>query len=154
MNPAEAARSRAQVWVAALTNRGWQIPPLDALFPDDPAVLDFRARLPGTELTLDVSEGWVDRERLLTYPPSRRKAVASVERCTLEMARWHAQFGRVLHDRGARRLDVDRRKRPELLIHEHPFGQSNGFRLAVPHLPEPSVWLTRLEGLLLWAVED
>lgn len=79
----------------------------------------FRARRPthygGPPAMIDVRELWV---------PGADPGGLGLEQhgCHLEVGGWHAQL-RAGEEIGAMRLDVDRRKKPELVVHEHPFGR-------------------------------
>jgi hypothetical protein len=68
--------------------------------------------------------------------------------CHLHMASWHAQ---ILEGgaTGAERLDVDRRKPRELMVHRHPFGEPNERREPAAPLIAPERWVEHVEALIL-----
>ena len=72
-----------------------------------------------------------------------------VDGCWLMGSGWHAQIAPADGDRGAERLDVDRRKKPSLWVHRHPLGQPNRVRLPAAPLIHPDAWVQHVEGVIL-----
>jgi hypothetical protein len=71
--------------------------------------------------------------------------------CHLAGSGWHAQLE--TGDRGAERLDVDRTKPTELIIHRHPFGSSNEVRKPERDLRSPEAWVLDIEQLSALVVD-
>ncbi len=111
-----------------------------------------RARRPthygGPPAMIDVRELWV---------PGADPGGLGLEQhgCHLEVGGWHAQL-RAGEEIGAMRLDVDRRKKPELVVHEHPFGRPNHVRVPAAPLVSPERWIHEVEVVIadLHAVDD
>jgi hypothetical protein len=55
---------------------------------------------------------------------------------------------------GADRLDVDRRKPRELMVHRHPLGEPNDSRVPAAPLVAPERWIEHVEALILDLVEE
>jgi hypothetical protein len=106
--------------------------------------LSLRARRPTlygeVSAVLDVHELWVPGQD----PDGLR---LEAEGCCLYGGSWHAQLGGTRPE-DAERLDVDRAKPRELLIHRHPFGQPNEVREHVLVLPAPERWVLEVEELV------
>lgn len=68
--------------------------------------------------------------------------------CHLAVSSWHAQILEASGDLGAERLDVDRRKPPEEMIHRHPFGASNQVREPAVPLKHPEAWVVHVEEII------
>lgn len=68
--------------------------------------------------------------------------------CYLLVASWHAQIFET-GDIGAERLDVDRRKPAELVVHRHPLGEPNARREPAATLSAPEAWIERVEAIIL-----
>jgi hypothetical protein len=104
--------------------------------------LSLRARRPApygdVSAVLDVYELWV---------PGPDGLGLEAEGCHLFGGSWNAQIGGARPE-DAERLDVDRAKQRELLIHRHPFGQPNLVREQVPVLPAPERWVREIEELV------
>jgi hypothetical protein len=106
--------------------------------------LSLRARRPApygeVSAVLDVHELWVPGRD----PDGLR---LEDEGCYTHRGSWNAQIG------GARpedteRLDVDRAKPRDLLIHRHPFGQPNEVRERVRVLSAPERWMREIDELI------
>lgn len=106
--------------------------------------LSLRARRPAlygeVSAVLDVYELWVPG-------PDPDGLRLEAEGCHLYGGSWNAQLGGARPE-DAERLDVDRAKQRDLLIHRHPFGQPNMVREQVPVLPAPERWVLEIEELL------
>jgi len=72
--------------------------------------------------------------------------------CYLHTASWHAQIFDS-GDTGAERLDVDRRKPRELIVHRHPLGEPNDRRDPAAPLAAPERWIESVEALILAILE-
>lgn len=103
-----------------------------------------RARRPApygeVSVVLDIYELWVPG-----HDPDGLRLEA--EGCHLYGGSWNAQIGGGRPE-DAERLDVDRAKQRELLIHRHPFGLPNEVRERVPVLPAPERWVLEIEELV------
>ncbi len=106
--------------------------------------LSLRARRPAphgeVSAVLDVHELWVPG-------PDPDGLRLEAEGCHLYGGSWNAQLGGGRPE-DAERLDVDRTKPRELLLHRHPFGFPNGVREPVPVLPAPDRWVLEIEELV------
>jgi excisionase family DNA binding protein len=65
--------------------------------------------------------------------------------CHLAGSSWHAQL--LPGEDGAERMDVDRFKPSELIIHRHPFGSRNDVRESAGDLPAPEAWVQDVETI-------
>jgi hypothetical protein len=68
--------------------------------------------------------------------------------CHLFLSAWHAQLVADAGPHGAERLDVDRRKRPTLIVHRHPLGKPNSEREPAAPLKHPAAWIAHVELLI------
>lgn len=137
-------RERFVCWAVELSAYGYEPSPLGRAARGS-GELALRARRPthygGPSATIDVRELWA-----LGADPDG----LGLEQhgCYLEISGWHAQLVSS-GDVGAMRLDVDRRKEPELVIHEHPLGQPNHVRVAAAPLVSPERWIHHVEAVIL-----
>ncbi len=65
--------------------------------------------------------------------------------CFLFSASWHAQVAPDAGPTGAERLDVERDKPAELVVHRHPLGEPNDVRQPAAPLRHPQAWVTAVE---------
>jgi hypothetical protein len=66
--------------------------------------------------------------------------------CYLQGASWNAQIGGNRPE-DAERLDVDRSKSRQLVVHRHPYGRPNAVRQPSP-FPSPERWLQDVEEII------
>jgi hypothetical protein len=106
--------------------------------------LSLRARRPApyreVSAVLDVHELWLPG-------PDPDGLGLEAEGCYLYGGSWNAQLGGARAE-DAERLDVDRAKPRELLLHRHPFGSPNEVREPVAVLPAPERWVLEIEELV------
>jgi hypothetical protein len=106
--------------------------------------LSLRARRPApygeVSAVLDVYELWV-------AGPDPDGLRLEAEGCYLYGGSWNAQIGGARPE-DAERLDVDRAKQRDLLIHRHPFGQPNEVREPARVLPAPERWVREIEEIV------
>ena len=97
-----------------------------------------RPDLGGPEAIIEVVEKW-------TEGPDPDGLGLEQHGCHLEASSWHAQLGP--GEQGAERMDVDRRKPADLILHRHPFGSPNDEREPERDMDAPEAWITHVEGL-------
>jgi hypothetical protein len=106
--------------------------------------LSLRARRPAPygdlSAVLDVRELWVPGRD----PDGLR---LEAEGCYMHGGSWNAQIGGGRPE-DAERLDVDRAKQRDLMIHHHPYGQPNEVREQVRVLPAPERWVREIEEII------
>ncbi len=131
-------------WVVELVAYGYELLPPGRV-AEGSGEFALRARRPthygGPPATIDVRELWM---------PGADPDGLGLEQhgCYLEISGWHAQL-LGSGDIGAMRVDVDRRKEPALVIHEHPLGRPNQVRVAAAPLVSPERWIHQVEvGIL------
>ena len=90
---------------------------------------------------------WKDALYRFGYLTEEHPAVTTSARAGthLEASSWHAQLGP--GEQGAERMDVDRRKPADLILHRHPFGSPNDEREPERDMDAPEAWITHVEGL-------
>ena len=71
----------------------------------------------------------------------------TIDGCHPHAASWHAQVT-ATGDVGADRVDLHRAKPRPLLIHHHPFGQSNEVRISAASLFVPARWVEHVETVI------
>lgn len=103
-----------------------------------------RARRPAPygdpTVLLDVHELWLPR-------PDPDGLELEAEGCYMHGCSWNAQIdGERPED--AERLDVDRAKPRDLMIHRHPYAQPNEAREPARHLAAPERWLQEVEEIV------
>jgi hypothetical protein len=84
-------------------------------------------------IAIDIRESWL--------PGTDPALGLDLDGCWLLVSSWHAQIEPLNGERGAERLDVDRRKTPELWVHRHPLGQPKGIRVPAAPLMHPDAWV-------------
>lgn len=134
-------RDRLVRWAVELAAYGYE-PSSPGRTAEGSGEFALRARRPthygGPSATIDVRELWAHG----ADPDGLGLG------CYLEISGWHAQL-LSSGDVGALRLDVDRRKEPALVIHEHPLGQPNHVRVAAAPLVSPERWIHQVEAVIL-----
>jgi hypothetical protein len=142
-------RDRAARWIDELDAYGYVLEPPGRVVTSLPEIA-VTARRPttydGPPAKIEVHELWLPG-------PDPDELGLEAHGCHLQMASWHAQIlgGGAT---GAERLDLDRRKRPELMIHRHPLGEPNDRRVPASPLVAPERWIEHVEALILDLVEE
>ena len=132
---------RYALWIRALDAWGYEIEEHPRPAPANGILI--RARRPDTygdpSVVIDIAETWAQGG-----DPGRLRLTNRGN--FLVAASWHAQFpapGSV----GAERLDVDRTKPGELVVHRHPLGAPNDVREAA-QWQRPETWVRRIDRLI------
>jgi len=138
---------RYALWANELSDWGYEVE--EHPWPAPPNGFLIRARRPETygdpAVLIDIAETWEEGQD----PDGLRMTNRG---CFLVAASWHAQFP-LNGDVGAERLDVDRTKPRDLLIHRHPLGETNEVRERAQR-QRPETWLGHVENLVRQYSED
>lgn len=148
MTIASVLRERTARWIDELDGYGYVLEP-PGRAATQLAELAISARRPttygGPPVRVEVHELWL--------PGSDPHGLGlEAHGCYLQMASWHAQIVES-GATGAERLDVDRRKPGDLMIHRHPLGEANSRREPAGPLAAPERWVERVEALILAITE-
>lgn len=130
-------------WGRVVDLHGYLLEPVDRAMTQLGEIA-LRARRPALYgdpgVVLDIRELWLPR-------PDPDGLRLEAQGCHMQGGSWNAQIdGKRPED--AERLDVDRSKPRDLIVHRHPYGQPNKVREPAQRITSPERWFQEVEEIV------